>query len=266
MAFLVSKAVGILLLPSTMFLLVLVAGLALMLRPGRERLGRRLAWAGAGLLVVGGASPLANALRLPLEERFPRPAIDASLGPIAAIVVLGGAEDGRLSLARAELSLNEAAERVVEGGRLAHKLPGVRLVFSGGAGGLQETRPAAAEIADYWRQTGIAAERIRFEDRSLTTWENAVEAHRLLAPKPGERILLVTSAYHMPRAVGAFRRQGFEVVPYPVDYRLKDASDAGRGFLDVPSGLKRLDETVREWIGMLAYRLLGRSSAVFPAP
>lgn len=266
MFFLVSKAVGILLLPSTLMLLLLLAGLVLMSLPRWARTGRRLAWAGAVLLIVGGASPLANLLRLPLEQRFPRPALDARLGPIAAIVVLGGAEDGRLTRVHGELSLNEAAERIVEGGRLAHRLPGVRLVFSGGAGGFLDTRPAAREIADYWRETGIAAERILYEDRSLTTEDNAVETRRLLALKPGERILLVTSAYHMPRSVAAFRHLGFNVVAYPVDYRLKDGGDATRPFLDLPSGLKRLDETVREWIGLVAYRLLGRSSEVFPAP
>lgn len=266
MPFLLSKALGVLILPSSLMFLLLATGLALAASVRYARLGRRLAIAALALIVIGGASPLANILRIPLEARFSRPPLDASLGNVTAIVVLGGAEDGRLTLQHGELSLNEAAERIVEGGRVARRLPGAKLVFSGGAGGLLETRSAAAEIAAYWRETGIAADRVLFEDRSLTTWENAVETRRLLAPKPGERILLVTSAYHMPRAVGAYRRHGLDVIAYPVDFRLKGSADATRVFLDIPNGLRRLDETVREWVGLLGYWMTGRSSAVFPAP
>ena len=85
-------------------------------------------------------------------------------------------------------------------------------------------------------------------------------------PKPGERWLLVTSGYHMPRAVGAFRKVGFEVEAYPVDYRTRGIEDIWIPFDDVASGLRRTDTASREWIGMFVYWLTGKSSAIFPAP
>ncbi len=91
-------------------------------------------------------------------------------------------------------------------------------------------------------------------------------ANELAAPKPGERWLLVTSGYHMPRAIGVFRRAGFEVEPFPVDWRTRGSVDALRPFMSVGDGLRRTDTAVREWVGLFVYWLTGRSSELFPAP
>jgi uncharacterized SAM-binding protein YcdF (DUF218 family) len=76
----------------------------------------------------------------------------------------------------------------------------------------------------------------------------------------------VTSAYHLPRAVGAFRKAGFPVEPYPVDWRTRGTKDALRPFASVGDGLRRVDTAVREWVGLVAYWMTGRSSELFPAP
>ena len=86
------------------------------------------------------------------------------------------------------------------------------------------------------------------------------------APKSGERWLLVTSGYHMPRSIGAFRKAGFDVEAYPVDYRTGGPGDLLVPFGDVSGGLSRTDTAAREWIGLLMYRLSGQSSALFPGP
>ncbi len=90
--------------------------------------------------------------------------------------------------------------------------------------------------------------------------------HALLSPERGDRFLLVTSAAHMPRSMGIFRRAGFDVVAYPTDFRI----NPDRGFIDLsgsyPAGLKRLDEAAREWFGLVAYRILGRTDELFPGP
>ncbi|HET7210116.1 MAG TPA: ElyC/SanA/YdcF family protein, partial [Methyloceanibacter sp.] len=83
---------------------------------------------------------------------------------------------------------------------------------------------------------------------------------------PGKRWLLITSAYHMPRAIGAFRKAGFEVEAWPVDYRTRGRADLTRPFDKVSEGLRRVDVATREWFGLLAYWLRGRSDALFPAP
>lgn len=266
MTYTLSKLAMLLLLPSTLIMLMLLAGLALMSSTRATVLGRRLAWTAAALAVAAGLSPLANLMRLPLEERFPRPAPAELARTYSAIIVLGGGEDGHVSAGRGQLALNTAGERIVEGARLALRLTSARLVFAGGAGTLGPSEPAAEVIVAYWRDMGIAPERILYEQRSRNTHENAIEARKLLAPEPGERFLLVTSAYHMPRAIGVFRRQGLDVVAYPVDYRIRDRGDLVRPFRDLPSGMRRLDETVREWVGLFGYRLLGRTEALIPSP
>jgi uncharacterized SAM-binding protein YcdF (DUF218 family) len=116
------------------------------------------------------------------------------------------------------------------------------------------------------KDLGIGGDRLILERRSHNTWQNAVYTKALVNPKPAERWLLVTSAGHMPRAMGAFRQAGFAVEPWPVDYRTADAWDLVRPFEAPSEGLKRLDQVTREWVGLLAYWLTGRSDALFPGP
>jgi len=109
------------------------------------------------------------------------------------------------------------------------------------------------------------AERVLFEDRARNTYENALYSKRLASPAPGERWLLVTSAAHMPRSVGVFRQVGWPVVPYPVDY---ETEGEFRILIRPDAALRwnEFDRAVKEWVGLLAYWLSGRSSAPFPAP
>ena len=85
-------------------------------------------------------------------------------------------------------------------------------------------------------------------------------------PKPGERWLLVTSAYHMPRSVGLFRKAGFDVEAYPVDWRLGKGSDIFTFSNIAGDGLARIDPALREWMGLIAYRLTGKTDAFLPGP
>jgi uncharacterized SAM-binding protein YcdF (DUF218 family) len=121
-------------------------------------------------------------------------------------------------------------------------------------------------VAPILESFGIPASRIELEGASRNTHENAVFTRELVRPKPGERWLLVTSAHHMPRSVGSFRRAGFAVEPYPVDWRTRGAPDLARPFGIAAGGLARTDVAVREWVGLLVYWLTGRSSALFPGP
>ena len=267
MFFTLSKTFWFFAQPSSLITLLLLAGLGLAGSRRFARAGLRMAWTGLGLLLVAGLGPLGNLVILPLEDRFPARHGKVPDGPVAGIIVLGGYEDGRITRARGTLTLNEAAERITETAWLAHRLPGVRVVISGGAAAiLREDAPATVEVGQYLEAIGVAKARILLEDRSTTTLENARFTHELVKPKPGERWLLVTSAAHMPRSVGTFRRHGFEVLAWPVDFRTKDAGDALRPFQAVPRGLRRLDDAAQEWVGLVAYRLLGRSDALFPAP
>lgn len=267
MFFLVSKVLTFLLQPSTLLLLLIVAGLLLQRSLTHWRFGIKLIAAGAAGYFAAGVLPLSNLLILPLEQRYAGVASPAAGDKIAGIIMLGGFEDGWVSKGRGGLALNEAGERLTEGIRLALKHPEAKVVFTGGVGGLiAGGTDAATPIGVLLQDWGLPAERIVLEDKSRNTAENAAFTRALVDPKPGERWLLVTSAYHMPRAIGVFRHAGFDVEPYPVDYRTYGPVDMTRLFESVGDGLKRTDLTAKEWIGLLVYWLTGRTDALFPGP
>lgn len=267
MSFTLSKLLAFLAQPSSVAVLGLVVGLALMQRDRARRLARFLAWGGLAALVVGGLSPLGNLIVLPLEQRFATVAAPAAGERVDGIILLGGFEDGWVSSGRGGLGLNEAAERVTEGLRLALRYPEAKVVFTGGVGNVlsadaEATGPVAAFLAD----AGVARDRMVLEGRSRNTYENALFTREMVQPTPGERWYLVTSAYHMPRAMGLFRKAGFDVTAYPVDYRTRGREDSTRIFERIPQGLMRVDVATNEWLGLIAYRLLGRIDELFPGP
>jgi uncharacterized SAM-binding protein YcdF (DUF218 family) len=264
MFFILSKILGFFALPSNLLIGIGLVGLVL-LCTRFTRLASWLVVTSLVLIALFGLSPLGNALILPLEQRFP--AWDASRGPPDGIVVLGGVIAEDVSAARDAVALNEAAERITVAAELARRYPRARIVFSGGTNAL--IFDAGAEAAFAVRQLealGVAHERITAEEQSRNTIENAVFSRLLANPKPGERWLLVTSAYHMPRAMAVFRAAGFAVEAYPVDWRTRGPADAVRPFGSLGDGLRETDAAAHEWIGLLAYRLAGKTSELFPGP
>jgi uncharacterized SAM-binding protein YcdF (DUF218 family) len=268
MFFYLSKLALLFLQPSSLCLIAIAAGLGLAFGERRRITGIRLATVGFVALLFFGLSPVSNWLLRPLEERFARADITAGPDrtPPVGIIILGGFEDTFVSRGRRQLALNEAAERLTEGVRLAQRLPQTRVVFTGGTGDLFERDGAAELVGEAIVAFGIARERVVLEGQSRTTAENATMTRDLIRPKPGETWILVTSAAHMPRAIGAFRAAGFAVKAWPVDYRTAGVEDLWHGSSSLGAGLKRVDETVKEWIGLAGYYATGRSSALFPAP
>lgn len=250
--------------PSSLAVMLTALGMAL-LYAGRRRAGAVYAGMGMAWLVGAGLLPIGNILIYPLEERFPLPQL-AVERPVNGIIMLGGFEDAWVSAGRESLNLNEAAERLTESVRLAKRWPEAKIVFTGGWGGLFAGLSGEGAVGDYLRDVGLAPERLVLEGRSRNTFENALFTRNLVAPQPGSVWLLVTSASHMPRAVGVFRQAGFDVLPYPVDFRTRDRGDMLLFFSSIPDGLKRCDLAVREWLGLLMYWLTGRSNALYPAP
>jgi uncharacterized SAM-binding protein YcdF (DUF218 family) len=269
MFFYLAKAVWFVLQPSTLIALLIGYG-AILIWTGWARWGRRFVTIGAILLLVVGLSPLGNALIVPLEDRFPRADLDVSPPP-TGIIILGGAEDRLVGSARKAPTLNEAGERLLEGAILAHRFPDAKIAFSGGDAGILYKSDSEAEgAAALLTQLGIARDRLILESDARDTYENAAYLKKELRGR-GEldltkRWLLITSAYHMPRSIGAFREAGFDVEPWPVDYRTRGPEDAMRPFDKVSEGLRRVDTAMREWVGLVAYWLTGRTEALFPAP
>ena len=102
-------------------------------------------------------------------------------------------------------------------------------------------------------QSGLPADRVIIEPAAQNTFENAQFTAPLLGEAGSARWVLVTSASHMPRAIGCFRKANVAIEAWPVE-------DVSYGWRD------RLSTAMHEWLGMLAYRLRGRTDALFPAP
>lgn len=262
--FTLSKLLWFVLRPNTLALILALVGLALAWRGRRLRTGRWLIAAGLGYYLIVLATPASQWATLPLETRFARPIPPPER--VDGVIVLGGAVDQVLTEARGIPALNGAAERMTEMLVLARRYPEARLVFTGGQGTFVQGALTEPDVArQLWTAMGLPEDRVTYEDRSRNTWENAVLSHALVGPRPGERWLLVTSASHMPRAMGCFRAAGWEVTAWPVNF----TTGAGpRAWYDAPfaARLGQFEGAMREWVGLAAYWLLGRMPEPFPAP
>ncbi|MBO6756185.1 MAG: YdcF family protein [Roseibium sp.] len=265
MFFYLSKIIFFVVRPSNFLLLLLIGGLLLLFSNRSRRLGRDVIGLAVIALTVFGLGPGSNLLILPLEERF---ALPADPGAVNGILVLGGAVDTIVTSNRAHTALTTSGERVTVAAELARRFPGAKVIHTGGEGLLMSSGTTEADgVAPLLLSFGIDPGRIVLEEAARNTFENAVFTRDLIDPEPDQRWLLVTSAYHMPRAMGVFRAAGWRgVIAYPVDHRTRGWQDWKRGFSGMSEGLRRTDIAVREWIGLLAYRTTGRTNALFPSP
>lgn len=264
MFFFLSKTVGWLLTPSNLIVTFAVLGL-FSLAARFASLGRRLLVCSALLLVICALTPIGYWFMVPLEERFP--AWQPAPGQPDGIIVLGGSIAPDLSGARGVGVFPNSADRLVAAAELARRYPSIPVIFTGGSATLAIGDGREADYASgIFERLGLSRDRILLERESRNTIENARLTKSMANPKPGEHWLLVTSAYHMPRSVGLFRKVGFPVDPYPVDWLTRGEQDLMK-FGDKPlDNLVLTDRAVREWIGMLANRLSGNSDDIFPAP
>ncbi|HRY06603.1 MAG TPA: YdcF family protein [Hyphomicrobiaceae bacterium] len=268
MFFTLSKLSTFALQPSSLMWLGILAGFVLSVGTTRlRRFGIALSIVAITGLFVAGLSPLANIVLFPLEQRFPARTPAGIADPVAGIIVLGGAEDGWVSAGRGSLALNEAGERITETLRLARAHSHAKVVISGGVARLYgDDQEGSSAVATLLEELGVDENRVIVETHARNTYENATKTLPLIATKPGETWLIVTSAYHMPRAVGVFRKVGLDVVAYPVDFRMRGQEDLSRWFASLPAGLQRFDLAAKEWAGLLAYYMTGRSQSWFPGP
>ena len=264
MFFVLSKLLGVVFQPVNLLLIVLAIG-ALSLLAGWPRTGRACLLGATLVFLVCSVLPLGSALLRVLEDRFPLPPADM-VAP-TGIVVLGGAIEEEISLARGSLSMNPAASRMTTGVALALRYPQARLVFTGGSADVRQVGRDEAEGARrLWLSLGIPEARMTFESKSRNTFENALFTREIVQPKLGETWLLVTSAWHMPRSVGIFRQAGFPVTAYPTDYRTYGDARDWHLSTNAIDALQRVDTGLHEWIGLVAYALTGKTDALFPAP
>ena len=264
MFFWLSKLLWMVASPFNLLLVGLLAG-SLLLWTRWQRLGRGLIGVTVGAATLVAVLPLGELLLIRLEDRFPVVAEPAA--PVDGIVVLGGVVNQVLTRSRGQMAIGGAVERLTELATLARMHPQAKIVFTGGSGDPFAQDLKEADVLEPLLLTlGLDPARIILENQSRNTYENAVYARELAAPAAEERWVLVTSAFHMPRAVGCFRRAGWgNLVPYPVDFHFAPGQRFGLGF-DLGRGLGWLQAGLHEWLGLIFYRLTDRTSAFFPAP
>jgi uncharacterized SAM-binding protein YcdF (DUF218 family) len=260
--FYVSKLVWAVISPDSL-LVFLAAAAWISLALGRKKLSRSLLAITSSLLLLIGFLPVGEWLISPLEKRF---AANTALPQSAqGIIVLGGAIDPYKSRPWQQAELNAAADRITNFLYLASLYPEAQLVFSGGNGEILHQDYKEAEMTRVLLdQLGLDQRAIIYESESRNTHENVLNSKNLLSPKDHQNWLLVTSAYHMPRAVGVFCRQQWNVQAYPVDhYSKKD--NLLRIEFNFVDNLSVLKIAMREWVGLLAYRLSGKTGLFLPS-
>lgn len=263
MFFVLSKVLAFFTQPSNV-LIALVALGTILLFTRFARAGRRVVALGVVLIFILGLSPLSILPVQLLEDRFPP--WDASRGAPTGFIVLGGALDPDLSQARGTPVLGSSAERITVVAALARQYPDARFIYSSGSAGVFGGFAEADYVMPLFESFGIPRERIVLENKSRNTAENAQFSRVLAAPKPGDRWVVITSAVHMPRAIGAFRAANFPVEAFPVDWQTLGPADRFTVFTRFLSGFGALDTATHELIGLAMYRLTGRSSEWLPGP
>ena len=210
-------------------------------------------------------TPISQFVLLPLEDRFPRPA--ELPARVDGIVVLGGAVDQNITAARGIPAINGAAERMTESVALARRFPDARIVFTGGQGSLVHGGLTEADVArQFFESLGLSGPRVIYEVEARNTHQNAVLTRQLVQPNNNEVWLLVTSASHMPRSMGVFRKAGWhQIIAWPVNFRTGH-SFAALYDAPFPERLGQFEWGVREWVGLVVYWLMGRTDALFPSP
>lgn len=263
MFFSLSKIFWFIANPANVLLLLLCAGAALSWTRW-QRHSRRLITLAAVLGLCVAILPLGGKMLLTLENRFPT--LQVLPERVDGIITLGGVINPFVTKARGQVALGGFVERLTEFAALGKRYPDAKMIFTGGSGNLfrQDVKEANV-LAPLLATLGLGERRVILEDRSRNTFENAEFTFELAAPKAGETWLLITSAFHMPRAVGCFRKAGWKILPYPVDFQFEGNEDMGFSF-HLGIGLARLGRGIHEWLGLIFYRLSGKTPSFFPGP
>lgn len=255
--FIASKLVGWLIRADT-WLLLLSAATTLALLRDRPRRALRRSLALLSLCLILGLLPVGDFLLRPLEHRYP-PAPE--LPEIDGIAILGGSEDASGTAYWGQVQFRDGAERFIAAASLAERFPDATLLFAGGDGrlrGLVQDAPSEASAAgQFFSELGLSPDRILLEGQSRNTAENAQFGHALAQPGPDETWVLVTSAFHMPRAIRSFEAAGWPtMIPWPVDQRT--AEPTNEFGWNLVGHIANLNIAIKEYIGLLAYGLTGR--------
>jgi uncharacterized SAM-binding protein YcdF (DUF218 family) len=256
-----SKLLPLLVYPLGVALLLMVAALILLWKRPRWAAGAIVA---AGLiLVISGNGAVASAMMRSLEWRYLPP---PSLPQAEAIVVLGGAIKTQ-EPPRPWIDVTEQGDRVLHGAMLYLDQKAPLLILSGGriTWGDDQEGSEAEDMAQLALALGVPESDIVIEPDSLNTRQNAVNVQAILNERELQRVLLVTSALHMPRALAVFQKLGVDAIPAPTDFHVTMASSPGQdtlagtllGLIPNAENIDNFTRSLKEYIGTAVYRLRG---------
>jgi uncharacterized SAM-binding protein YcdF (DUF218 family) len=254
--FLFKKIVGPFFFPLSLCLEIFLIGLFLLWFTRKKTAGKILVSVGVILLILSSYGPFPDLLLKPLEYKYPPLLRVKDLPEIRWIVVLGGGHRSNPQLpANSQLS-GASLTRLVEGIRLHHALPGSKLIVSGGA--LYDPVPEARVFSDAAQAIGVKSQNLILESLSRDTEEEA----RLIQKMVGkDAFVLVTSASHMPRAMGLFRKLGMHPIPAPTDYRVRESQEEEINpgmFFPGSMELQKTEAAVYEYLGLVWAKLRNR--------
>lgn len=252
MFYVLSKLLDVAVDPLWWGVVPMAAGVFFLARGARRRLGLALCGVGSGLLVLFSTPAVANRVWRSLEAGVERTQRDDVT--YDAVVLLGGAVSPAGSL-RDEPAWNDNVERLLAVQALLSTGRARVAIVSGGSLGAP-LRTEAEYLFEELVRLGVPREQVRVEPRANNTRENATESLKLLTELGAKRVLLVTSAFHVPRAVGCFRAVGVDADVLPVDYRMRDL-DADPHVAPRAEYLAVSARALREWLGRLVYRVMG---------
>ena len=256
----ISKIAWAIIAPETLllFLLILSSGL-LWTRYNKQ--GRVLISSTVFIITMVSVLPFSLWILRPLEDRFAIP--EKLPDRVDGIIVLAGAENIFVTIAHGLPALNSAAERLTTFAWLGNVYPDAILLFSGGSGSLIDQKHKSADTArKIFYQIGLNPKRVKFESDSKNTAESALKAYQLIQPQLGQNWILVTSAYHMPRSVGLFRKLGWDVIPYPAAFQTTKSFSLKFDLREIG----KFSQGIHEWLGLIVYRATGDTLTFFPGP
>ncbi len=263
MFFVFSKVLWFVIQPLNLIALLVIGSILASWR-GRARAARWMAVLAMFGLIAPIVVPIDRWLLAPLEQRFPAP--DPMPQRVDGIILLGGAQRPTLTAHWKQPELNASAETLTTFLALAHRYPTAKLVFSGGSGDiLRQDLSEEETVRLFLKQQGFDDTRVQYENESRNTYENALLSQRLVKPGKDENWLMITNARTIPRAMGVFRKVGWNVTPAPADHTVVPDGEWQPQF-NLAVAFTTINEGLHEWLGLVAYYFSGKSNDLFPAP
>lgn len=263
MFFLLSKILWIAINPFNVILALLVLGWLLLFK--KPAVGKRLIGMGLLIIFLAGSGFLPGIMMRSLENRIPAGTIPSKINGVIVLAGMVNMKSSRKGL----IELTEQSDRIIEGIIMVQRYSGAKLIIIGGSGSLKQGENL--KEADYLKKLaislGVNEERIFIERNSRNTHEHAVALAKILHTEEGWQWVLITSAFHMPRSLGCFMKEGLNVIPYPVDYKTTvDVSNNFSivSFLPTMGNLSSFNIALHEWLGLVTYRFMSYTGSVFP--